>query len=384
MRAVYFDLLFAQPMDGTKYHGGGEYMKSVFAALVEDYYTTTDIHVLYNFSEFIDEWVIRLIEDKNISKHNVNSAHAIAQVLQNVQDKQNTKFFTGMIYQYAGVILPQEMIKIGVCHGLRPIEKLYDYEQWRYLKSAHEWKEYLRSIVRDKHAKAMLEVHFSNILKSFNVIITDSQFSAYSIKSNLCVNQKETQLHVYYAPHKHMELNEDKEDGIARENYIMMINANRWLKNSYRGVMALDELYERNLVDIKTKVYGNLPLKIFKKIKHKEMFELMGYVSSQELEEAYSNCRVFFYPTLNEGFGLPPLEAMKYGKTCVISAVCSLPEVYGDSVYYCNPYDCGEMTNRILLALENPITESKIREKVHEISERQKKDLEKLCALIAK
>ena len=148
--------------------------------------------------------------------------------------------------------------------------------------------------------------------------------------------------------------------------------------------MAIDNLYGKNyLGDTATYIFGNLPDKIFKRIKHKEKFKLFGYVDSVTLEKSYANCSLFVYPTLNEGFGLPPLEAMKYGKTCAISNVCSLPEVYGDSVYYFDPYDLSEIENRILQGIEHKIPEDKIFLRIKEIENKQAVDLHNLCALIS-
>lgn len=59
-----------------------------------------------------------------------------------------------------------------------------------------------------------------------------------------------------------------------------------------------------------------------------------------------------------------------------------LPEVCGDAVYYVNPYDIGEIQNRILWALEKPIFKSKIQNQFLRISELQKDGLKRLCFII--
>lgn len=383
MRTIYFDLLYAQPMDGTKFHGGGEYIKSVFNVMISEYLERCNLHVMYDKNLFLDDWIFDAVEKKKITVHDVKSAAQVVNVLRTAPDKENACFFTGMIYQYSGTVFPSEIIKIGVCHGLRPIEKLYDREQWRYLKNRHEWGEFLRSILRHTHVKKTLEMQFSVMLKNFDIIVTDSMHSEYSIKSKLSAVQKELALYVFYAPLKRLgTIDVEKSDKHTYSDYIMMISGNRWLKNCYRGIQALDDLYERGLINVKTKVFGNLPKSICKTVKHQEMFEFIGYVSTEELENAYINCKLFFYPSLNEGFGLPPMEAMKYGKTCVISSICSLPEVYGEAAYYCNPYDIGEMSNRVLMALENPVNKEVIAAKVASISDRQVQDTKKLCELI--
>ena len=54
-------------------------------------------------------------------------------------------------------------------------------------------------------------------------------------------------------------------------------------------------------------------------------------------------CKAFIHPSLYEGFGLPPLEAMSVGARCIVSNVSSLPEIYGRSVWYIDPYNYNEI-----------------------------------------
>lgn len=65
----------------------------------------------------------------------------------------------------------------------------------------------------------------------------------------------------------------------------------------------------------------------------------LGYVSDDEAKILMKYCKAFLFPTLYEGFGIPPLEAMSMGADCMISNCACLPEVFGESVYYVDPYD---------------------------------------------
>jgi glycosyltransferase involved in cell wall biosynthesis len=70
-----------------------------------------------------------------------------------------------------------------------------------------------------------------------------------------------------------------------------------------------------------------------------ERVRLTGFLDDRELCALYSSCRAFIYPSLYEGFGLPPLEAMASGTPVVTSNVSSLPEVAGDAAVLVDPYD---------------------------------------------
>ena len=64
-----------------------------------------------------------------------------------------------------------------------------------------------------------------------------------------------------------------------------------------------------------------------------------GYVDERDLASLYSNAECFVYPSLYEGFGLPPLEAMQCGTPVITSNTSSLPEVVGDAAIMIDPHD---------------------------------------------
>lgn len=64
---------------------------------------------------------------------------------------------------------------------------------------------------------------------------------------------------------------------------------------------------------------------------------VLGFVSDEDASALIRNCRAFLYPSLYEGFGLPPLEALALGAQVVSSDATSLPEVLGNAVHYVSP-----------------------------------------------
>jgi len=69
-----------------------------------------------------------------------------------------------------------------------------------------------------------------------------------------------------------------------------------------------------------------------------------GYVPDEELAPLYSGALAFIYPSLYEGFGLPPLEAMQCGTPVITSNSSSLPEVVGDAGIMVSPTDADALT----------------------------------------
>ena len=75
---------------------------------------------------------------------------------------------------------------------------------------------------------------------------------------------------------------------------------------------------------------------------------LLGFVPSDLLEILYRSALLFIYPSLYEGFGLPPLEAMARGVPTIVSNASSLPEVVGDAAILVDPLNPEPLSDAIL------------------------------------
>lgn len=94
----------------------------------------------------------------------------------------------------------------------------------------------------------------------------------------------------------------------------------------------------------------------------REDVRFLGFVPHNVLRVFYARARAFVFPSLYEGFGLPPLEAMAHGTPVVTSNVSSLPEVVGNAAVLVNPENVFEIAKGIVQALTD---ESLRRELIH-------------------
>ncbi len=88
---------------------------------------------------------------------------------------------------------------------------------------------------------------------------------------------------------------------------------------------------------------------------------LTGYVADEDLPPLYRNASIFVYPSLFEGFGLPPLEAMACGTPVVTSNNSSLPEIMGDAALLIDPYDETALAQAILRAVNDEALRTRLR-----------------------
>jgi glycosyltransferase involved in cell wall biosynthesis len=81
---------------------------------------------------------------------------------------------------------------------------------------------------------------------------------------------------------------------------------------------------------------------------------MMGFLEDTDLPALYRQAAVLAFPSLYEGFGLPPLEAMACGTPVVASAASSVPEVVGDAGLLVDPLDVSAWTEALSRALDDP------------------------------
>jgi glycosyltransferase involved in cell wall biosynthesis len=139
------------------------------------------------------------------------------------------------------------------------------------------------------------------------------------------------------------------------DRYILAVSSLNYQKNFHSLVKAFNLLQDKT---IKLYLVGDInknfaDIELLHDIENNINIIFKGRVDDDELIKLYSNALAFIYPSLYEGFGIPPLEAQVCGTAVICSNVASLPEVGKDSVVYCNPYKIEDIKEKIELLLEN-------------------------------
>jgi glycosyltransferase involved in cell wall biosynthesis len=131
-------------------------------------------------------------------------------------------------------------------------------------------------------------------------------------------------------------------------------------KNLVRLIEAFAQLRSGGLDDVKLLIIGDeiskLPA-LRRAVHHHKLHKhvrFLGYVSDETLGALYRLAAVFAFPSLYEGFGLPPLEAMASGTPVVTSNLSSLPEVTGGAAELVDPYDVASIGAGLRRVLDDP------------------------------
>lgn len=376
MKKILFDLTECQPHRGIKFHGGGIYGYVVFEQLIKT--NSKNVFAYINNNKYIPEKILNLIKEYNVSLIS-SEDHSLLSVFA----ERNCDILYAPLYspKYEELFAINVPIVVTI-HGLRMLELGRDKYEYIYAKSI---KRKIASFIKQTPYHNLL---FSKYYKRYQrlftynlaTIITVSNHSKYSIQS-FYPSLDNDRIKVRYSP---STTEQDLIPSQVQESkgYYLIISADRWLKNAYRALLAFDYLYTNGLIDKMVYVVGlNESSAVMRSMKNKKMYKCFEYLSKVDLETLYANAYAFMYPTLNEGFGYPPLEAMKYGTPCITSPLSSIPEICADAVMYANPYSHIEIANRILQmeSLElHSIYSRKAVERYKIIEERQRTDLEKL------
>lgn len=94
-------------------------------------------------------------------------------------------------------------------------------------------------------------------------------------------------------------------------------------------------------------VFTERLVKLIRKNNAEKYIKLLGYVPDDEIDKLYKNSVGLVFPTLSEGFGLPPKEAIMSGTLAFVSDISVLKEVYGDSVFYFDPYNINSIVDTL-------------------------------------
>jgi glycosyltransferase involved in cell wall biosynthesis len=144
-------------------------------------------------------------------------------------------------------------------------------------------------------------------------------------------------------------------DSSARERMILHVGAVQRRKN----VVRLVEAFEQAAPGWKLTLAGSAGYgaeEIFERIRRSPRradIEWTGYVSESQLAELYSRAAIFAFPSLDEGFGMPVLEAMAWGVPVLTSGASALKEVAGEAALLVNPLDTASIAAALAALAED-------------------------------
>ncbi len=353
---VLYDLVATQPLGGSTYHGGGEYAKALFEAALKKGYTCD---ALYDSQKPLDPYIRALCEEYTVPLIDLGGRPFSA-----VYRDYDT-FFTGLPYGRFTPSSPEDSCRlVYTIHGIRSLEMPLDRYDMAFYLSARNWKRLLKGLffrLFPRTSRKIASKKMEDLLRHpQGTGVTVSFHSKYSLLTFFPFLREEDFV-VCYSP-LFSPLSKEEVEAAAPEtleklgleggSYYLGLGSGRWLKNNLRLARAFDRLVSQGRLGGRRLVLTGGYHGVYKGLRNPGSFLFLDYVEPRVLEVLLREARGLLYPSLNEGFGYPPLQAMRYGTPVVASAFSAVPEVCGSAALYANPYSEEEIAGRILM-LEN-------------------------------
>lgn len=252
--------------------------------------------------------------------------------------------------------------KLDAIHNPTQIPTFFKVKQ-KYILTLHDITPFIFSEEHRFGRPLIYKIFFPRTLKTADKIIADSNSTKKDLINYFNVPEEKIRVILLAADEKFKPLNKEEINEVKQKYYlnfpfILYVGTLEPRKNTPSLIRAFYKIKKKN-PQHKLVITGK------KGWKYKEIFETIdklnlqkdvvftGYVSDEDLPALYNAADLFVYPSLYEGFGLPPLEAMACGCPVITSNTSSLPEVVGDAGIMINPHDVNGLAKAMYEVLTN-------------------------------
>jgi glycosyltransferase involved in cell wall biosynthesis len=204
---------------------------------------------------------------------------------------------------------------------------------------------------------------FSGLMRRSSIVATVSKFSASELMSRVGGRAEGIELmpgagdHILRTP---ADVRVIERLRLSGRPYALCVG-NRTPNKNFMGVAHAAALL-RDL-GVRVVAAGGSNARVFNGVDlDDQSLVLAGYVTDGELRALYEHAACFVFPSLYEGFGIPPLEAMHCGCPVIVSDRASLPEVCGEAALYCNPDDPIDIAAKLRRVLSSHSLQEELRD----------------------
>lgn len=354
MNTLYIDYTHSVPRRQTKVHGGGNYARTLLVSILrhlEDSQSACKVVVLWpkDYLPISDvekriydsKWVEIISVDKSIDKIDYEPGATLFVPLLGVKE-----------FPLLKTLKKKKINVVLTIHGLRLLDYKIDLYNTDYATGLLGKTKALIQELTLPVRQAIYKYSIKKYTKYVDTIITVSNYTLARMAKYCHINKVLLQFQGTY-----LEANDSHNDGFDKsEEYILFVSGNRSEKNLARTIDAYKQYLK--CCDKKMPLYvagtsAQTRKALIRSLKldslvdeHRIVF--FDYLDDEELVSLYRHASFLLYTSKSEGFGLPALEAAKFGCPVVAAYGTSIPEVLGTNCIYVDPYSIDSIKNGIM------------------------------------
>ena len=263
-----------------------------------------------------------------------------------------------------GIGLPRYVRQAGldIFHGTNYEVPLLNRK--RTVVTVHDLSVFLHADKHETRIARRARRRLPVMLRSAGAIITATN----AIKLEICERFRLDAKRVVVTPYAPREIFQPlpaEDCAHARErlniedNFVLFVGTIEPRKNLLTLVRAFDQLLSETSHRPQLVIAGGEGWlrdelnQLIERAEHAGRIRFTGYIDENDLRALYSSCKVFVYPSLYEGFGLPPLEAMACGAPVIASNISTLRETLGENALLVDPLDTDALAQSIADVLDD-------------------------------
>ncbi len=351
-------------------HGGGVYARSLLSEILKlDEGRSAGVQITALVPPDLDTCdprLARLLAAADVPQQEIGAAGDLSLVL--AAGSGWDAYYTALPYDLPQRLprgTPDHIPVIGTVHGLRDFDLVFDRHYRSYLRNpVVRARMSLRSCAPGRYLRHMRR-RFEELFRLLDGnLITVSNHTKYQ----LLVEFPELSPDRIDVIPPLSDLGErgaaDTDSAPARVHglepgrYLLLISCDRPVKNAFRVLEALEHKNVPDADHLAVACVGFRPHQVaaagrwYPRTSKRAVF--IPYVDREELDALFAGAVAFLYPSISEGFGYPPLEAMRAGTPVIASPHTAITEVCADAVLYANPYSTSEIAARLAHLLAEP------------------------------
>ncbi len=393
-KKLLIDVSSAQPTKLAAVNGGGRYAFNIFTEILARK-PDADIEVLLDGRKGENPEISALLVSEKLPCHVFQRLDDIGKIIDDISP--DAVFFPVCYPEYSRAQFDRMIKVVAVVHDLSSIcaDKCTMIRESYFCSNKRRFKRLvlsfpLKPIVVMKHIRDHRKIVR---LSDYESVVTVSEYSKEQIRKYTGFTEDIPVLYPKVFSRSLPLLGEDalKEYGLEKGKYYLLTSANRWPKNNFFVVSAIDYAIENGRSEFGKYKYVLSGIDdehaafYRERITNPENFIFIEYSRDEFYYTLMKHARAFIYPSLFEGFGAPPVEAMGLGTAVVSSNSTCLGEIYADAALYFNPRKKAELIKAVEDSFSD-VTLSELEEKGRKrfdyIYERQQTDTDKLMELI--